>query len=232
MTVYKSKYVQLLYIVFLVFDMVMIGYNTNLNAQDTPLYLKNKNYSIQVGMYELFVNQQADIVMLGNSLTYNANWNEILDRKNIASRGIVGDLTSGYLHRLHYVYKLKPKLCFIEGGVNDIYENIPVQEIFNNHKNIIDTLKQHNIIPVIQSALFVSPKWHHAAEKNKEIEKLNELLIDFAKKNSIMFLDINSLVSENGLLRDDLTYDGVHLNAKGYALWAPEVNKVMLMYGL
>ncbi|MBM2841185.1 MAG: hypothetical protein HW412_1713 [Bacteroidetes bacterium] len=204
----------------------------HLEAQNATLYLQNINYSVQVGMYERFRSTHADVVMLGNSLSYNANWNELLGRNNIANRGIVGDLTDGYLHRLSYVYKLSPRLCFIEGGVNDIYENRPPKEIIRNYRQIVDTLRAHHIMPIIQSTLFVGAKWRHAREKNTEIQELNELLAGFAKEQSIQFLDINALVSTDGLLRGELTYDGVHLNARGYSYWVPEVEKVLVKNGL
>lgn len=232
MLIKKSEHIRHMFTAFSFSLLLFCFYGKDLRAQEIPLYLKNPNYKIQTGIYELSGNQQAAVVMLGNSLTYNANWNELLNRKNIANRGIVSDITEGYLYRLGYVYRLKPELCFIEGGVNDIYENIPVEHIFKNYINIIDTLKSHKIIPVIQSTLFVSQKWHNAAEKNKEIEKLNRLLKKYAGKNSVEYLNINLLLSANGFLRDELTYDGVHLNAKGYTLWAFEVEKVLIKHGI
>lgn len=203
-------------------------FTANLQAQQVAPYLKNKNYSIQLGMYDLFTSTQADVVMLGNSLTYNANWNEILNRSNIANRGIASDITSGYLQRLRYVYRLNPKLCFIEGGVNDLYSNDSVKNIIRNFAAIIDSLQSHHIVPVLQSTLFVAAKYPQAREKNKQIQKLNNWLIEFSLKNAIEFLDINLLVSRNGFLRKELTYDGIHLNAQGYALWAPEIERVLV----
>ena len=106
------------------------GYNQYLDAQYANLYLKNGNYKVQIGMFNKYKTSHADVVMLGNSLTYNANWNELLGRKNIANRGINSDITAGYLHRLSYVYRLRPKLCFIEGGVNDVYAGYSASDIF------------------------------------------------------------------------------------------------------
>ncbi len=201
-------------------------------SQEVPLYLKNKHYAIQLAQYDLDTTRQADIVMLGNSLTFHANWNELLHRKNIVNRGIISDNTTGYLHRLHYVYNLHPRICFIEGGVNDIYANEKVPDIYQNIIQIIDTLKQHNIIPVVQSALLVGSKWHHAYEKNKEINALNTLLEEFTAKNTIEFLDINPHVTRDGLLRPEITTDGVHLNELGYALWAPLLEQLLVKYNL
>ena len=203
----------------------------SLQAQKPP-YLKNTNYVVQLGMYDLLTSTQADVVMLGNSLTYNANWNEILNRSNIANRGISSDITSGYLHRLHYVYRLRPKICFIEGGINDLFSNDSVKNIVRNYAGIIDSLQAHDIVPVIQSTLFVSARYPRAREKNRQVQTLNTWLAAFALKNEIEFLDINALVSTKGFLRADLTYDGIHLSARGYALWAPEVGRILAQHNL
>ena len=203
-----------------------------LEAQYASLYLENSNYSVQVGMYERFRTEHADVVMLGNSLTYNANWNELLGRSTIANRGIVSDITAGYLHRLQYVYRLSPKLCFIEGGVNDVYAHYTPKQIFNNYRMIIDTLRRHNITPVIQSTLCVGKGRAESEKKNDEIRALNELLKAYTKENGVVFLDINALVTSDGYLRDELTYDQIHLNAAGYALWVPEVETVLKENGL
>lgn len=201
-------------------------------SQQIPLYLQNKNYTFQLEMYNIFTTQQKDIVLLGNSLTFHANWNEILNRTNIANRGIVSDVTIGYLHRLQYIIKLHPKLCFIEGGVNDIYANVPVPEVFQNITQIVDSLRNHNIIPILQSALLVGIKWHDAADKNKQISYLDSLLSEYAQKYSIEFINLNPLLTQNGLLKDELTTDGVHLNAAGYALWAPEIENILVRHHL
>jgi lysophospholipase L1-like esterase len=214
-------------IIWLIFFVLSFSY-----SQQVPLYLQNKNYSLQLEMYDIFTTQQKDVVMLGNSLTFHANWNEILNRTNIANRGIVSDVTNGYLHRLQYVLKLHPKLCFIEGGVNDIYANVPVTEVFHNITQIIDSLRNHNIIPILQSAILVGIKWHEAVDKNKQISNLDSLLSEYAQKHLIEFINLNPLLTHNSLLKDELTADGVHLNALGYALWAPEIEKVLVKYHL
>ena len=58
--------------------------------------------------------------MLGNSLTNRISWNELLVRDDIANRGIGSDITAGFINRINFVFNVKPKICFIEGGVNDL----------------------------------------------------------------------------------------------------------------
>ena len=197
------------------------------DAQVVPLYLQNKNYPIQTGLHAMYKTEHADVVMLGNSLTQWVDWNELLGRRNIANRGIASDVTDGYLHRMEYIYKLTPTLCFIEGGINDIFANVSVKTVFENYQKIVGGLRSHRVIPIMQSTLFVSPKWHDAVEKNKEVAELNALLEKFAKANAIEFIDLNTRMSENNTLRDEFTHDGVHLTAAGYKIWGEEVEKVL-----
>ncbi len=207
-------------------------YQLKVTTQMDSLYLENANYTIQTGLYDKYKTGNAEIVMLGNSLTAWVDWNELLNRKNIANRGIAGDITEGYLHRLDQVYRLNPKLCFVEGGINDLYSNVPVDVVVKNYQKIVENLRSHAIIPIIQSTLFVSPKWRDASAKNKEVAELNSLLQSFAKENNIEFVNLNATMSTDNQLHDDLTYDGVHLTANGYMLWGAEVEKVLKGRGL
>lgn len=202
------------------------------NAQLEPLYLQNKNYLLQTALFDLYTTEHADVVMLGNSLTEWVEWNELLGRKNIANRGIAGDVTGGYLHRLEQIYKLKPKLCFIEGGINDLYADVPVDIVVEQYVKIVEEFRSHSIIPVMQSTLFVSPKWRDAAAKNKEVAELNTQLEEFAKNNSIEFINLNAVMSINSLLRDELTHDGIHLTAAGYKIWGAAADQMLRKYGL
>ncbi len=207
-------------------------YRTKTQVPLDALYLQNKNYSLQVGLYDLYRTEQTDIVMLGNSLTEWVEWDELLGRQNVVNRGIAGDVTSGYLQRLESVYKLRPKICFVEGGINDIYADVPVSVIFENYKKIVESLQAHGIIPIIQSTLFVSPKWHDVKEKNVYVVELNAHLEAYAKDKGVQFVNLNERMSEDNLLKAELTYDGVHLTAAGYKVWGEEVDKVLRQQGL
>ena len=106
-------------------------------------------------------------------------------------RGIPSDVVDGFFNRLDYVLNLKSKICFIMGGINDIYAGLTIESIFESYIKIIETFKRYKIIPIVQSTLYVSPKWHHAAEKNLEVKRLNSLLYDYCINNKITFLDLN-----------------------------------------
>ncbi len=203
----------------------------SLKAQiDTTLYLKNPNYQQEMGLYDVYKTKQADIVMFGNSITHGANWNELLGRQNVVERGISSDVLDGYLARINTVISLKPKFVFIMAGINDIYNWLPVDKIFEKYVRLIGQLKKNNIKPVIQSTLFAGTKWKSYSDRNKEVLKLNKLLSEYAKKNLIEYIDLNKKLSAKNILIAEYTYDGLHLNGKGYEIWGAEVDKLLRKY--
>jgi len=207
---------------------------------DTLRYKKNPLYDRNIDLYKNYKPRQVDIVMFGNSLTQGASWNDLLGRNNVANMGITSDILRGYLNRLNYVLRYKPKIVFIMGGINDIYNWTPVEEIFPLYIKIIEQLKAKGIIPVIQSTTYTTrnyaKEWGGSPEsnagRNREADKLNKMLIDYAKKNNLDYIDIISQLSRAGYLKDELTWDGVHFNAEAYRIWAREVDKVLLKYKL
>ena len=196
---------------------------------DKPVIsLRDKVYNHQTELHTIYKLKDVKIVMLGNSITKGVNWNELLGYDKIVNRGISRDITSKFLLRLDDIISLNPKYCFIMGGINDLYEDIPVDTIFANYSKIVNRLIDNKIISVIQSTLFVSPQWKRHTEKNKEVAKLNSLLEKLALEKDVHYLNVNSVLSDGNILIDEYTTDGVHLNAKGYKLWGTELEKLIL----
>jgi lysophospholipase L1-like esterase len=74
----------------------------------------------------------------------------------------------------------------------------------------------------------VSPLWKRAAEQNPSVSSLNVELKRVAEEEGVQFVDLVPAMSLEGFLRDELTYDGVHLTARGYALWAGLVRDALV----
>lgn len=184
-------------------------------------YAENPDYFLKRSLFRIYKPKKVNIVMLGNSITHNANWNDLLSRTDIANRGIGNDITAGFLNRLDDIYRLKPKLCFIMGGINDIRKNIDAKLVYENYKSIILELKSNKIIPIIQSTLYVSKKHDNYHYYNNKVKKLNKLLLDFSIDHNIDYIDVNSALSDNNniVLLERFTYDGIHLLANGYEEW-------------
>lgn len=201
---------------------LLVAVVSTIHAQTAydSLYLKSTHYRNLVGLYDLSKTEKARIVFFGNSITFGAgNWSELLGREGIVNRGIGGDNLPGMLNRLHQVYRLQPQYCFIMAGINDLYADANVDTVFARYVQLIDSLQAKKIIPVIQSTLHVNPKWKRTEEKNPLVAKLNAMLRSLALRRSLEFIDVNSVVSRNGVLRDEYTGDGVHLTPAAYAAW-------------
>jgi len=193
------------------------------DIKDNYSYEMNRNYEIQRDKHMSYANQ-ADIVMFGNSITEMAEWNELLGRSDIVNRGIGGDITEGMLNRIESVTKVKPEICFFLGGINDIIKNISQDKTISNVENIISVLIKNNIKPVIQSVIYTGSYYQNCKAINEEVSELNNELSGIAKTNEIAFIDLNKYLSDEGYLKNEYTYDGLHLNAKGYKVWAEILN--------
>ena len=171
------------------------------------LYLKKQNY---------------EIIMLGDSITAGGNWEKLLTGYNVANYGIPGDTTDGILLRLEEIYLANPKKVFIMIGTNDIAFinpnfNYTIITVFNNYKEIVNSLRKNGIEVIIQSTLNVLSE--NTGRSNDEINKLNNLLKIYCLENDIKYLDINSVLTKDGLLQKQYTNDGLHLNKRGYEQW-------------
>ena len=193
------------------------------NVDKPQLSIRDKIFNHQTELHGVYKLEDVKIVMLGNSITQGVNWNELLGRGKIANRGISHDITSKFLLRLDDIISINPKYCFIMGGINDLYDDIPIDTVIRNYSKIVTRLIENEIKPVIQSTLFVSPKWKRHVEKNKEVARLNSLLIKLALEKELLFVNVNSVLSDGKNLIDEYTTDGVHLNAAGYKLWGAEL---------
>ncbi|MDR2484180.1 MAG: GDSL-type esterase/lipase family protein [Treponema sp.] len=172
-----------------------------------------------------------DILMLGDSITNNGNWNELFKNKKIANLGINGDTTEGVLNRLSDVYLLNPRKCLLMIGINDLHGNRSVEDILENYRKIVREIKQHDITLIIQPVLHLGEKYHinHTAGKNrndweninKKVQRLNKELEKMANGYEAEYIDLNKELSVNNILIEKYgAEDGLHISQPGYEKWA------------
>ena len=170
---------------------------------------------------------QKNVVMFGNSITFQGNWDEVLHRADVVRWGVPGNTTGQLIWNIKNVLKEYPhtKVWFLEGGINDISLGVPVQRIFENQKIVVDSLKRNNIISVVQSTILVTG--NGSKETNKKVVKLNKKLKAYCEQNNIEYLDLNAFLSKDGELISDLSTDGCHLKPQAYVPWGEAVIKVL-----
>lgn len=182
-------------------------------------------YAQKVAQFNMHPNSKKDIIFLGNSITDYIDWNELLQLPHARNRGISGDITFGILERLHEVTEGKPAKIFILIGINDIARNIPDSVILDNYKRIISGIKTaspktkiyfNTLLPVNNT---FPDKAHY--NKDQHIAAVNAGLRNICVAENIVLIDIHDrFLDADKRLDKTLTYDGLHLNAEGYKVWA------------
>jgi lysophospholipase L1-like esterase len=167
------------------------------------------------------------IVFLGNSITEMGDWKRLTGDTTVVNRGIGGDITFGMLNRLSLVTVLKPSKIFLLIGINDIGKDIPPPVIAQNIGRIIDRIRTESpgTKIILQTLLPVNPtvnQFPQHYDKNDKVLAVNKLLRTLAKDKQVPLADLHALFKDKkGLLRADLTGDGLHLdpNGNGYRIW-------------
>jgi lysophospholipase L1-like esterase len=103
-------------------------------------------------------------------------------------------------------------------GVNDLKQGATDNEILWNLRQIVRRLKQAHpqAQVIVQSILPTST----TLVPGNRIGWLNQRLAAIAQEDGALFLDLYAQFTDaDGNLRHELTTDGLHLNASGYATW-------------
>lgn len=194
---------------------------------DTIRYARDY-YQKRVTLFHTQPVQKGGIIILGNSIAEFGDWQKLLSDSTVINRGIAGDNTFGVLDRLEDVIIRRPEKLFLEIGINDISQDIPVAIIVKNIFTIIERVKAklpeikiyvHSILPTNDN---VKNEYPAAFNKNEQSILVNQQLEQNANKERMFtYIDLNKVLRDrNGKL--DVKYaepDGLHLNQAGYEAW-------------
>jgi lysophospholipase L1-like esterase len=181
------------------------------------------NYINRIQLFKNEPLKMGEIVFIGNSLTeQGGDWSVKFGIKGIRNRGIAGDVTDGVLLRLEEIVYFKPKAVFLLIGVNDIFNlqgggGIPSADYIAN--NILKIARK------IQSGspstrIYVQTILPSTAELKLNTQLVNDLITRNGSDGIYTTIDLHSaFLNDQGLMRADLTTDGLHLNDRGYKIW-------------
>ncbi|MCW8876153.1 MAG: GDSL-type esterase/lipase family protein [Kangiellaceae bacterium] len=205
------------------YDLVLLAKNTFIGKSEP----RSARYLHKTSLFEEFGRCCYDIVFIGDSITEDADWEDIFPNYRIANRGIGGDTSDGVLERMDSIISTKANKAFIMVGVNDFSKVASFDSVFDNYQKIIVTLLANDFNVYVQSTLNVGTR----GEKfNNSIDRLNERLKSLAdQKNKVVYIDLNKSLTANGAVKSDFTEDGVHLNANGYRAWKEAIQDYLLM---
>lgn len=173
-------------------------------------------------------------VLAGDSITEIFNNTELYadyiknSGKAVYNRGISGDTSDRLLERFESnVISIQPSNIVLLIGTNDFGYGLPMQETVDNIDKILSMISKKcsgaNVI--LQAVYPVNTKMRkYDKKKNAKIPVLNAMLKELAKKHSVTFLDLTKELSDNnGDLKAEYTYDGLHPNVFGFEVVAESV---------
>jgi lysophospholipase L1-like esterase len=169
------------------------------------------------------------VVFMGNSITegWAPRFDSLFPGKPYIGRGISGQTTPQMLLRFRQdVVALNPRVVVILGGTNDIAGNTgpsTLEMIEDNLASMTQIAQANGIRVVLISVLpaFDYP-WKRGLEPAPKIVALNTWMKQFAAKTGAVYLDLHTpMADERQGMKSNLSGDGVHPNAAGYALMAP-----------
>lgn len=169
------------------------------------------------------VERRANIVMIGDSLTEQALWTELLQDTTVANRGINGSTTKSVLARLETITNARAETAFVMLGINDILAGRSVSDILKNYRKILEAVRTNGSEIVLQSTLRCSNLFERCREILPKVNELNSALELLSLKKGYSYIDLNSHLGAGFFLSNSYTYDGIHLNGKAYRIWVDEI---------
>jgi lysophospholipase L1-like esterase len=177
------------------------------------------------------------VVFIGDSITDYWKLADYFPGKRFINRGIDGQTTPQMLVRFRQdVIELHPKVLVVLAGTNDIAGvagRARNEDIEANYASMADLARLHHIRVVFASLLPVNnytedSKESFALRPRERIMALNTWLKDYCMKNRLVYLDyFSAMVDDKGMLKRDLSDEGLHPNAAGYKIMAPLAGKAI-----
>jgi lysophospholipase L1-like esterase len=171
------------------------------------------------------------VVFFGDSITDIWKLDESFPGKHYINRGIGGQTTPQMLVRYRAdVLELKPAVVVILAGTNDIAGNTgeeTLEQIEGDYATMAELARVHGVRVVFASVMPIND-YNPTALKfflqrsPEKILALNEWLKKYCAEHGLVYLDyFSAMVDGRGMLKAELTGDGLHPNAAGFAVMAP-----------
>ena len=112
---------------------------------------------------------------------------------------------------------------YIMIGINELGSGT-VSDFADKYKENLETIRslQQDARIIILGIMYVTKEYSDSSDvyNNDNINAKTAAIASFANGTDIFYLDMNpAVVDENMALREDISFDGVHLIAKYYYLW-------------
>jgi lysophospholipase L1-like esterase len=154
------------------------------------------------------------VVLLGDSITarnQSIDWQLSTFSFNTRNLGVDGYTIQQVSQKVNdQVIALSPCLAIIMVGVNRS-GNYSVKENISAYQQLLLSLKKQKITPIVIETLLTNRPL-----KNVYLRELNTALLSFSETEGIAVFPVNKYLMKDGIIDAKYSFDGVHLNEKGY----------------
>lgn len=159
------------------------------------------------------------IVFIGTSLTEGFPLNELYPGLPVKNRGISGNKISHILSRIAPILHASPKKLFIEAGTNDLVNDENV--LISDYREVLTIVKKSGVRAYIQS---LPPLCRSSLKYQAKADRVNLFLHSLCDSLRLPFIDISNPLKKGEGMDTALSYDGIHMNAKGYSIWKKAID--------
>lgn len=176
-----------------------------------------------------------DTIFIGDSMIEFLNIKGYLPRFNALNRGVAGATTKILLDNLDTILgNIQPKSIYLSIGSNDlVLLEASVTEAYEEVIKVLETLKSRfpdsklyylSTTPVVSTTHPLYKKIYIGGRTNGALKSINFKVMNYAKLNNITYIhQFDALLDSEGYLNTDYTYDGIHLNPKGYEVYSGNI---------
>lgn len=171
------------------------------------------------------------VIFFGDSITDSWKLDDWFPGKHYINRGISGQTTEQMLVRFREdAIDLKPAVVVVLAGTNDIAGNTgdeTLEQIEDDYATMADLAKVNGVRLVFSSVMPINDYNQRSLKfflqrSPEKILALNAWLKKYCSDTGLVYLDyFSAMVDAQGMMKAELTADGLHPNAAGFAVMAP-----------
>lgn len=172
------------------------------------------------------LDMEIDVVFFGDSETAGGNFQKEFPEVQSINLGYIGEDVKGMLRRVEAIAAVHPKKVFLMAGINGLkYQSLDDFEFW--YAALIDSIRA--AVPeaelYIESILPVTSYSDYC--DNGKIREANVVLQRLATERNIHYIDLYKAYAQDGVLPDDMSYDGLHLTEEAFSLWYDCIKELM-----
>lgn len=185
--------------------------------------------------------KKAALVFIGDSITQMFGgephdrsqpgkdvWEQYYGQRNAANLGFGYDFLENALWRLQHgeLDGAAAKVVVIHIGTNNVHRNTPEEIAAGIHAICGEVHQRQPAAKIILMAIF--PRGPQPDATRAKLEEINNLIAAFDGRDGVTFLDIGAKFLEpDGTISRETMGDFLHPTAKGYEIWAHELEPVL-----